>query len=141
MQSVIVLMHQAQFLDRHHLLIALGNPETVMARSMDIAPVLVFFVVYDTTTSTVRKVTSNNSDGLVAAYLRHAPEFHAADIKSEWERFVTPTLAGLQPHDQQERAVQRQWGSPVSGPLTLHVEASALTLHAWKHRQKKGLCR
>ena len=83
-----------------------------MARNMDVAPVLVFFVVYDTATSTVRKVTFNNTDSMVGAYLRHAPMFHAADISNEWERFVTPTVVGLQPPDQQERVVTRQWGYP-----------------------------
>ena len=111
--SLPVLQLQAQFLDRHHLLIALGHPDTVMARNMDVAPGLVFFVVYHIATSTVRKVTSNNTDGMVTAYIRHASMFHAADIRNEWERYMTPTVVGLQPPDQQERVITRQWGYPM----------------------------
>ncbi len=104
---------QAQFLDRDHLLVALGHPDTVMARNMDVAPGLVFFVIYDMATSTVRKVTSNNADGMMMAYMRHASMFHAADIRNDWERYITPALVGLHPPSQQERVITRQWGYPV----------------------------
>lgn len=111
---VNLLMWKAQFLDRDHLLIALGHPDTVMARNMDVAPGLVFFVIYDMATSTVRKVTSNNADGMMMAYMRHASMFHAADIRNDWERYITPALVGLHPPCQQERVITRQWGYPVA---------------------------
>ncbi|KAL0035680.1 hypothetical protein WJX79_007959 [Trebouxia sp. C0005] len=111
---VNLLMWKAQFLDRDHLLIALGHPDTVMARNMDVAPGLVFFVVYDMATSTVRKITSNNTDGMMMAYMRHASMFHAADIRNDWDRYVTPALVGLHPPNQQERVITRQWGYPVA---------------------------
>ena len=97
----------------------MGNPETVMARSMDVAPVMVFYVVYDLATNTVRKLTMNNNDNLVGTYLQHAAMLHAADVDHDWVRFVTPTPIGLQPHEQQERALQRQWGAAVSTSLLL----------------------
>ncbi len=79
------------------------------------------FVVYDIASSTVRKVTSNNADGMVLAYLRHAPMFHAADISSDWGRFITPSLVGLHPHDQQERVITRQWNWPMVMSCEAHV--------------------
>lgn len=96
---------------------ALGHPDTVMARNMDVAPGLVFFVVYDMATSTVRKITSNNTDGMMMAYMRHASMFHAADIRNDWDRYVTPALVGLHPPNQQERVITRQWGYPVVSHL------------------------
>ncbi len=111
------MLVQAQFLDRDHLLIALGHPDTVMARNMDVAPGLVFFVIYDMVTGTVRKVTSNNADGMMMAYMRHAPMFHAADIRNDWERYITPALVGLHPPSEQERVITRQWGYPVVSHL------------------------
>lgn len=115
---------QAQFLDRDHLLVALGHPDTVMARNMDVAPGLVFFVIYDMAISTVRKVTSNNADGMMMAYMRHASMFHAADIRNDWERYITPALVGLHPPYQQERVITRQWGYPVVSHLLIMVLAA-----------------
>ena len=80
-----------------------------MARNMDIAPHPVFYVVYDTASSTIRKVTDKNDAGVVHAYLRHAPMFHAADITSEWGRYVTPVVIGLQPPEEQMTLASRHW--------------------------------
>ena len=100
---------QAQFLDRTHLLIALRTQDPDMARNMDLAPHPVFYVVYDTASSTIRKVTDKNDASVVHAYLRHAPMFHAADTRSDWGRFITPALVGLQPPLEQMGAASRQW--------------------------------
>ena len=110
---------QAQFLDRHHLLIALRTQDPEMARNMDMAPHPVFYVVYDTASSTIRRVTDKNDAGIVHAYLRHAPMFHAADITSEWGRFVTPAVIGLHPPEEQIRLASRQWNGflPVYAPF------------------------
>ena len=110
------LVLQAQFLDRQHLLIALGHPETVMARNLEVAPTVVCFVVYHIASSNVRKVTWSNADGMVSAYLRHASMFHAADVTNDWQRYITPTAVGLHPPDQQERVITRQWGLPQVYP-------------------------
>ena len=121
----------------------MGNPDTVMARSMDVAPVMVFFVVYDLATNTVRKLTMNNNDNLVGTYLRHAPMLHAADIYHDWARFVTPTPIGLQPHEQQERALQRQWGAAVSAFRCLiaahcyQMNSFSLVLDLHNHEQQE----
>lgn len=100
---------QAQFLDQRHLLIALRTQDPEMARNMDMAPHTVFYMVYDTASSTIRRVTDKNDAGVVHAYLRHAPMFHAGDITREWDRFVTPTVTGLQPPAEQMGLASRQW--------------------------------
>ena len=116
-----VLSMQAQFLDRHHLLIALRTQDPEMARNMDMAPHPVFYVVYDAASSTIRKVTDKNDAGVVHAYLRHAPMFHAADTTSEWGRFVTPAVIGLHPPEEQMGLASRQWNGflPVNAPVLL----------------------
>ena len=110
---------QAQFLTRNLLLIALGTSDTIMQRNMDLAPSLVFFLIYDISAQTVLKVTSNNSDGMMGAYLQNASLFHAADIRNDWERFITPSVIGLHPADQHEKIVTRQWGPQVGCSLVL----------------------
>lgn len=100
---------QAQFLDRHHLLIALRTQDPDMARNMDVTPHPAFYVVYDTANSVIRKVTDKNDAGVVQAYLRHAPMFHAADVTSEWGRCVTPAVVGLHPPEEQMGLASRQW--------------------------------
>ena len=112
-EPVQVLCMQAQFLDRHHLLIALRTQDPEMARNMDMAPHPVFYVVYDTASSTIRKVTDKNDAGVVHAYLQLAPMFHAADITSEWGRFVTPAVIGLQPPEEQMGLASRQWNGII----------------------------
>ena len=100
---------QAQFLDQRYLLIALRTQDPEMARNMDMAPHTVFYMVYDTASTTIRKVTDKNDAGVVHAYLRHASLFHAGDITREWDRFVTPTVTGLQPPEEQMGLASRQW--------------------------------
>lgn len=117
---------QAQFLDQRHLLIALRTQDPEMARNMDMAPHTVFYMVYDTASSTIRKVTDKNDAGVVHAYLRHAPQFHAGDTTREWDRFVTPTVTGLQPPQEQMGLASRQWNGflPV-GELSFPVASRA----------------
>lgn len=119
-------MMQAQFLTRNLLLIAMGNSETVMQRNMDVAPPVVFFVIYDIGAQTILKVTRNNDDGMMAAYLQHAPMFHAADVASNWNRFITPSAMGRHSADQHEKLLTRQWGPQVSLPPFGH-EAISIT--------------
>ena len=133
---------QAQFLDRHHLLIALRTQDPEMARNMDMAPHPVFFVVYHTASSTIRKVTDKNDAGVVHAYLRHAPMFHAADITSEWGRFVTPAVIGLQPPEEQMGLASRQWNGflPVNPPQQLHPSRVEDDENGAAHRNSVDHC-
>lgn len=124
---------QAQFLDRHHLLIALRTRDPDMARNMDITPHPVFYVVYDIASSTIRKVTDKNDAGVVQAYLRHAPMFHAADVTSGWGRFVTPSVVGLHPPEEQMALASRQWNGllpvrPFSCCSMLTVTTAAIMM-------------
>ncbi|KAL3136500.1 hypothetical protein ABBQ38_005752 [Trebouxia sp. C0009 RCD-2024] len=129
---VNLLIWKAQFLDRHHLLIALRTQDPDMARNMDVTPHPVFYVVYDTASSTIRKVTDKNDAGMVQAYLRHAPMFHAADVTSQWVRCVTPAVVGLHPPEEQMGLASRQWNGvlPAVRRTLANVPVNAQTLCA-----------
>lgn len=86
---------QAQFLDRRHLLIALRTQDLRDGTQQGYGSIPVFYVMYDTASSTIRKVTDKNDASVVHAYPQHAPMFHATNITREWGRFMTPAVIGL----------------------------------------------
>ncbi|PWZ12634.1 Light-mediated development protein DET1 [Zea mays] len=82
-----MVVHQVQFLDRHHLFVKFGSVDGGVSRSTD--QNLAFFAVYNMETTDIVSLHQNSSEELYALFEQFYDHFHANPQASSHGKFIS----------------------------------------------------
>ncbi|KAK9804630.1 hypothetical protein WJX73_001191 [Symbiochloris irregularis] len=85
-----LVMWKVQMLDPDHLLLALGPRDAATSRSPEASSTSYILALYCMSSGQVVDIQDSKGEKLMELYLWWADHFCAANISSDWERFITP---------------------------------------------------